>query len=449
MSVAPSGSAQQQPPAPQAPAGTLVKVVILSRHGVRSPLVDPSVLAAWTSSPWPVWLCPDADPNWQCGDGDLTPRGASLAEQMGESYRNFYRFFSAGCPTPDELFFWADTDERTLATGDALLHGLVPGCRPAAPAPWPYLHSHQQASKEDQDKIFHPVTNNSCKLDPVRAEEAMVQQAGGSLASFLDRVREPMITSQCTLQCCLRGNCDKDDWWRACGLQQKPPACLRVRPKVVNCRACFLHLPDDDAATRVEFGGAARIASTFAELLLLEYANGFPDGQVGFGRAGSPDVSAKMFDMFRLHTEAFAIEQRTPYIARLQGSRLLRKILLALQGGNDGSGEGIAPANAKFVAFVGHDTSIANVASMLNVHWKQPAYQQDQTPPAGALIFELHRTPDEQRTVSAHYVAQTPDDMRKLQGTNPYRSILFGNVSLDDFAALVTQALDPDQSCWK
>jgi hypothetical protein len=45
--------------------------------------------------------------------------------------------------------------------------------------------------------------------------------------------------------------------------------------------------------------------------------------------------------------------------------------------------------------------------------------------------------------------ASTPPALHKLQATNPYRSILFGNVSLDDFAALVTQALDPDQSCWE
>src|SRR5262249_22519871 len=63
-------SAPAQEPAAQSP-DTLVRVVILSRHGVRSPLVDPQVLATWTASPWPVWLC-GASPNAKCADGDLT-----------------------------------------------------------------------------------------------------------------------------------------------------------------------------------------------------------------------------------------------------------------------------------------------------------------------------------------------------------------------------------------
>src|SRR5262249_47437146 len=303
-------------------------------------------------------------------------------------------------------------------------------------------------SKDDKDTVFHPVTKDGpCKLDAVRAEEAMLKEAGGSMARFLEGIREPLNTAQCTLQCCLKSNCDNFDWRSACGFDKEPPACAPVRPKAHNCRACFVPLPHDDAPTRLELGGSARIASTFAELLLLEYANRFPDREVGFGRAGSPHIVPKMYEMFRLHTEAFRIEQRTPYIAKLQGSRLITKILLALQGKDDGKA-GTAPAKARFVAYVGHDTSIANLASILEQHWEQPHYQPDQTPPAGALIFELRKAGDGNGAVSAYYAAQSPEAMRKLEGTRPHRSTLFEKLPLDDFARLVGDRREPNPGCW-
>jgi hypothetical protein len=73
---------QQRPT--QAASDTLVKVVILSRHGVRSPIPDQADLDTWTTrrEKWPTWVCPtDKDPNKICDRGQLTQRGAALAGQ--------------------------------------------------------------------------------------------------------------------------------------------------------------------------------------------------------------------------------------------------------------------------------------------------------------------------------------------------------------------------------
>jgi 4-phytase/acid phosphatase len=157
-----------------------------------------------------------------------------------------------------------------------------------------------------------------------------------------------------------------------------------------------------------------------------------------------------MARVFRLHTTAFDLEQRTRYIAGRQGSALVKKILLALQSKTDGT-PGTAPPGAKFVAYVGHDTNISNVAGMLRLSWQQPGYQQDQTPPAGALIFELHQSSSGSRYVSAFYVAQSLDDMRRVAGTTPQRASVpilgCSNESrcpLEHFAKLATHALDPE-----
>jgi 4-phytase/acid phosphatase len=130
---------------------------------------------------------------------------------------------------------------------------------------------------------------------------------------------------------------------------------------------------------------------------------------------------------------------------------LLRKMLLALKDESDAE-PGTAPPGAKFVAYVGHDTNIANVAGMLSLSWQQADYQTNQTPPAGALIFELRQTDAGARNVHAFYAAQSLDDMRHANGTSATRTPVpipgcpNGSCTLGEFAKRVEQALDWDCS---
>ncbi len=433
--VAPSALAEQS--AMQTASGTLVKFVILSRHGVRSPIPNQSELATWTASQWPVWNCAESQDSIKvCEPGQLTPRGRTLAEQMGAYYRAYLAEFlpTNQCPAQNDVFFWADLDERTKNTGLALLRGFRPSCEVGK-----YFFT---ATTPGADRIFHPVTSaGRCRLDAVGAEREILARAGGSLSNVTTTLKSELATAQKVLQCCQSRLCDVT--WTACRQSRPSPnACTLID----QLPSCLVFHPVYDAPTQILLGGALRNASTFAEILLLEYANGFPQSEVGWGRI----TRDQMFQLFRLHTMAFDLEQRTPYIAKRHGSMLLKKILFALEGRTDHM-PGTAPPSAKFVAYVGHDTNISNVASMLGLSWQQPGYQKDQTPPAGALIFELHQEPTGRRYVSMFYVAQSLDKMRDVTGTFPLRTSVpmpgCGNGSLcplDQFAKLVEQALDPD-----
>ncbi len=162
----------------------------------------------------------------------------------------------------------------------------------------------------------------------------------------------------------------------------------------------------------------------------------------------------EMIEQFLLNTAALAF-LRAPVVAQPQGSRLLTKLLLALQGQNDGQ-TGTAPENAKFVVYVGHDTNIANVAGLLQLSWRQPSYQRDQTPPAGALIFERWTTGAGADRVYVYYTAQSLDDMRVLEGDHPVSTFVHvpgcggdGSCSLDQFAQLVALVRDGNENCWR
>jgi 4-phytase/acid phosphatase len=158
--------------------------------------------------------------------------------------------------------------------------------------------------------------------------------------------------------------------------------------------------------------GALAIASEAAEIFLLEYAEGMEAEQVAWGRLNL----AQMLQTFRLHTEAFDLMERTPYLARRQGSALLMRAAAAVTSGHS-SGLGAtdnAVRDAKFVAYIGHDTNIDNLAAIMDVTWTQAGYQRNQTPPAGALVFELRQGPDRKQRVYTSYVAQSLEQMRKV-----------------------------------
>jgi len=372
----------------------------------------------------------------KCDSGQLTPQGSRLAGLMGTYYQNALDQLlpMAECPKPEEVYFWADNMERTEDTGWALLRAFrpSPSCDVSK-----YFH---EASPSTTDRIFHPVTKSGrCTLDAGRAKAEIEARAGGSFPAFIraQHLEDELTTAQTTLQCCQPKLCA--DTWDKCQLPKPPPKSCTLTD-LPSCVA-----PTNGDTPKAELGGGLRVASTFAELLLLEYANGFPIDDVGWKRLTRDDLSG----VLRLHTAVFDLEQRTGYIAKRQGSLLLKKILLALQSKTDNL-PGTAPANAKFVAYVGHDTNIANVASMLGLSWQQEGYQKDQTPPAGALMFKLYKLSGFSH-VTVSYVAQSLDDMRAVAGTPVRTSIVIPGCAgtlctLDQFTQLVGQALDPDCS---
>ncbi len=81
----------------------LQKVVIVSRHGVRTPEISAAEQNLWSSRPWPVWTEPP---------GALTARGAQLAKLLGQYYRAYavseQLLPEQGCPPRGSVLVYAD-----------------------------------------------------------------------------------------------------------------------------------------------------------------------------------------------------------------------------------------------------------------------------------------------------------------------------------------------------
>jgi len=129
-----------------------------------------------------------------------------------------------------------------------------------------------------------------------------------------------------------------------------------------------------------------------------------------------PDTE-KILSMMALHEFYFDQTQRENYLAQIGASNLLQEISQTLNG-IDAPCRRI-PAGYQFAAFVGHDTNIASVASLLGLTWQftnAPEGTQelpDNDPlPAGALVFELWKEGSES-FVRISYAAQDLREMRR------------------------------------
>jgi 4-phytase/acid phosphatase len=343
-------------------------VVVVSRHGVRSP-TSYTDMTRYAARPWPTW---NVEP------GYLTPHGSLLMTLFGAYYRAFYTnaglLDKTGCPSADRIYVWTDTDERTQATGDALLDGLAPGCG---------LRRHGIAS--GTDPIFHtvPALGN---VDPAQAAASLNGTIGADPSAIVPAYHQAFALLDDIL------GCASSDCTRISAL----PASVAVNPHT-------------GVAT---IRGAPDVASTAAENLLLEYADGKPGSDVGWGRVDRQTI----LDLAALNVLRYSLDFRNPYAARTGGSDLTARILATLDQNASGKKNELTPAGlaSRFVAFVGHDTNLQQIGGLLHLSWLAPGYQVNDTPPGSALVFELHDAgPQTTPNVQFFFVAQPLDEMRR------------------------------------
>jgi 4-phytase/acid phosphatase len=412
---------------PASPREELVQVVLVSRHGVRTPTMPADQLAGWAAEPWPTWKEPL---------GYLTARGKKLAAIVGRYQREalagekLLPGASSGCPDRGSVYVYADVAERTEQTAQGFLDGFAPGC--GIPV--------ESKAPAKVDGVFHPVAAGVCAIDAFEAQSAILSRLGESgFPSVWDQHREAADALQTMLGCCAPALCAAYGRPSPCTLSQIPTALTSLR-----------------GGAGVNLIGGLWIASTASEIFLLEYADGKPPAEVGWGRADAAGIRK----VLPLHDRAFDLLFRTPYLARRQGSSLLARVAGALTGRPIGGLPAPDPAvrGARLVAFFGHDDNLANLGGLLGASWSMPGFPKNETPPAGAMVFEKRRSADGTERIYASYVSQSIEQMRDaspLSAESPptRASIRIPGCSADtpgypcavaDFEAAVARTLDSD-----
>jgi len=368
---------------------TLVKVVAIQRHGVRPPSSTPEI-APLAADPWPTWDVPD---------GQLTSHGKLAIAELGKWEGQMLRargLLDAGCPKPGDVFAWANSGyQRTIDTADTFLEVWFPGCGLKA----------GHLATTDQDPLFMASRFDVGRLDQDQARNAVRERMGGSLERLDPRLVPLMAELQSVLRCCSVSVCHKEVQKESCTFADRPSA-----------------LSPTAGGRNVDWTGPVGEAATIAQVLLLEYANGFPPGQVGWGLASTAEAVIRLSELRKIKYE---FQERVPYIARRGASNLLNQILLALEAGTGRRPANADPkiADAKLVLFLGSDTQVAEIGGILDAHWQLKGYLDDETPPGGGLVFELLQdSASRAQFVRLVFVAQTLEQMRAasaLSASNP------------------------------
>jgi 4-phytase/acid phosphatase len=343
------------------PGMTVERVVMVFRHGVRAPLPGEAAAAAYAREPWPAWSTP---PQF------LTPHGREAMRLLGVFDRALFAgealLPDSGCPRADDVFIWTNVVERTIASGEALAEGLAPGCHLGV--------GHLAA--DASDPLFEPGAT-AAPFDPAVAIASVQAYTGG-----LDALTKAHRPAFAALEDIL-----------GCRTPEKGPPC-----DLAGLGSSLTAAADGRG---LDLKGPIDLASGTAQVFLLEYAEGKPLSEVGWGRA----TPARIAEVSRLHALLFDVFDRSPYMARRTAFALGPRIVELLR----------APDGARVAFLVGHDNNIAALTSLLQAPVKLDGYALDDPPPGGALGFQLLRA---RRTGAAYvrvfYQSQSLEQMRRL-----------------------------------
>ena len=371
-------------------------VVIVSRHGVRSPTGKTDQLNRFSRQPWPAWSVPP---------GYLTEQGAHLMTLFGAYDRELFAseglLASSGCSDARRIRIIADSDQRTRETGKALAAGLAPGCAIEVSA----------RPEGSPDPLFHSLKADAGNADPQMAFAAVSGRIGAGPQALVEAYRPQLEALETVLLACGQGS--------ECGTGSNPtPQSLFDIPSSI--------MPGKGEHL-VELHTPLNIASTMAENMLLEYTDGMDLANVGWGHVDTQ----RLRELVQLHSANEEITGRTSYIARIQSSNLMFHVVQSMDQAvmeHPVSGALTKPAD-RLLILVGHDTNIANISGVLNLSWITDG-RRDDTPPGGALVFELWRSRETSAySVRTYFTAQTLDQMRNATALSlahpPERALLW------------------------
>lgn len=348
----------------------LEQVLLLSRHNLRTPIVNTGILTEVTDKKWPAW---DAQ------SGYLTTKGGALEVYMGHYFREWIdqnKLVSDElCPTDNEdLFVYTNSLQRTIATAQFFTAGAFPGCA---------VKIHHQPEIGKMDPVFNPIITNDSPEFKQKALAAMAEHLKG-----LD----------------LKPGYDELD------------IVLNIKDSQ-KCKAdklCELSSQDNsfiiEADKEPGVVGSLKIANSAVDAIDLQYYEGFPADQVAWGLVNSADKWKKLNTLKNGY-------QETLFTPKLIAKNVAHPLLNYINKGFTSASKG---ETAKFIMLVGHDSNIASLLSAMDFKPYQLAEQYEHTPIGGKLVFQRwHDKSDKKDYVKVEYVYQTADQLRN----NSYLSL--------------------------
>ena len=220
----------------------LEKAVILSRHGIRAPLIGyGSALADATPHTWPTW---------KAEGGHLTTRGGELETRIWLD--NTGLTSKDSCPTKDDLLIYANSLPRTIDTGKSFVKGAFPGCDLP-------VHNLEEVGK--MDNTFNPIVRSPVDdAFTAKAEKSIDEMLGaGGFADINQRLAKNYQILENVLDYDHSATCEKE---KQCDLEKMPNSLTFAQNK--------------EPGTK----GPLRNGTGAADSCILQYYEGYPANEV-------------------------------------------------------------------------------------------------------------------------------------------------------------------------
>lgn len=373
----------------------LKQVMILGRHGVRSPLLSNSALDQYSTQPFP---------SFGVQPGYLTVNGAALEAILGGYYRAWLtrEGLLTGNDAADAKFVYlrANNIERTIATAQAFASGFLP----AATLTVEYVPA-------GVDPLFDPVGAGLARFDYQKAAAAAAGRLGASPQSLSTAYAPEFALSRSVLFGYPPG-------------QTPAPA---TPPGKTDVTALPITTADGAPGLPVDLGGLLVVENTVSSFL-LEYAEGMQPSDVAWGQLTTDGISR----LSRLSELVLDLELRTPYMARAESSNLASHLVRSMVQAATGTATAgsLGSPQTKVMVLIASDVHLTALAGLLHLDWTLPGYQENFCTLGGALVFELRQSQTSgDYIVRASYVAQTLDQLHNRTllnlGTTPAMAPIF------------------------
>jgi len=363
----------------QRPDNTILKqVIIFGRHAARTPVATAAQMNSFSALQFPAFAV--------SGQAVITPNGATNEKILGTYFRLWLtqEKLLTGNDGADAAFVYVRANNAPLIvdTAQAFAEGLLPGATVTVNTVPP------------PDPLFDPIDAGVARLDTAMAMAAVNGRLGGNPQSLASAYASEFALARSVLFNYPAGT---------------TPAPAAPTGKI-DVTAIPITMTPGNSTAPLNPGGLGPFYMAI-DPFLMEYADGMPATQVGWGNLDAAGISR----IFRVYNALLDLEYRTPYLAKVQssnlGAHIVRTLLQAATGA--ATNGGLGNPTDKIVVITAANTTLAGLAGLFRLDWLAPGDQPDVAALGGAIVFELRQS---QRTgefiVRASYITQTLDQLR-------------------------------------
>ncbi|MBQ6508691.1 MAG: histidine-type phosphatase [Flexilinea sp.] len=342
---------------------TLEKVVVLSRHNIRSPLsTGDSLLAKVTPHEWFEWTS---------ASSELSLRGGALETTMGHFFRKWLEeeslFPENYHPEDDAVRIYANSKQRTIATAQYFLAGLLPTAN---------LDVEYHMEFDKMDPVFTPqitYVSDSYRAD---AEAQVMEMFSGTITSLSDNYE--LLSDVIDLQ---ESEAWKDGTVSAFSTEDTD------------------YIIEIDAEPKVT--GSLKTATSISDALVLQYYEESDPIAAAFGNDLSDEQWESICEIKEVYGEVIF---SAPLISANTANPLLREIAAEMDA-----------EERVFTFLCGHDSNIVSVLSALETEeYSLPNTIEKKAPIGVKLVFSKFVNAEGESFWAVDLVYQTTNQLRDL-----------------------------------